>query len=85
MTTPTHVCMTTSARILVDGVLDRCRRMCYSKIKVQPTPEVPVAVIFWKGGVGSVRCATTKQADGTIALDTRWMDNKLSYNARGTP
>lgn len=81
----THVCLTTSAWVLVKGTLVHCRRMSYSKIKVPPTPEVPIAVIFWKGGVGSVRCATTKQYDGTTTLDTRYQDRKFSYQAQGAP
>ena len=85
MTTPTHVCMTTSARILVGETLDRCRRMSYSKVKVHPTPENPIAVIVWKGKTGKVRCSTTKQFDGRIALDTRYEDGKTCYHAQGVP
>jgi hypothetical protein len=85
MTTPTHVCLTTSARILVGETIEKCRRMSYSKIKVQPTPENPVAVIFWKGGTGKVRCETSKRFDGSLFLVTRWEDNRLSYHAQGLP
>lgn len=82
---PTHVCITFSVRILVGGTLERCRRLSYSKIKIPPTPENPVAVILWRGKTGKVRCSTTKQCDGTITLDHRYGGGKLSYQARGTP
>ncbi len=83
--TPTHVCMTTSAQVRVDGTLVRCRRMSYSKVKVHPTPENPVATIFWKGKDGTVRCSTGKRFDGSTFLVTRWGDNRLSYHAQGIP